>query len=324
MGQAIFVASANVSRVHPASWLHVATVLAAVIGNSVGLNALLGASAMGAPGRGGGALGLLRIAGASLVGLTAVLSVVQLLVVRLWIWWLILGASLAVLLIVPVAVAWPVVFGRKPRRVGLDATIALYVAGELFLVIVLCRLSEGAWVNYAIQAVVFAAALTARTASRIVEQSPGSWPAVLLCTAAVAAPGATCMDLKAESSHRRAERAALAQILATAGRPASEFFFVDRPGYNRQSGRLELVYDDWLYPVFESIGLAENRARWLLPTLTSGPVTVVVTTSQMENIAGTKLNLPALGYQRIDQVGAFVLYERSPPRPGAPPHIEGR
>ena len=29
-------------------------------------------------------------------------------------------------------------------------------------------------------------------------------------------------------------------------------FFADRPGLNRVHGRADLVYDPWLYPVFES------------------------------------------------------------------------
>ena len=40
-------------------------------------------------------------------------------------------------------------------------------------------------------------------------------------------------------------------------------FFVDRPGFNRVHGRADLVYDPWLYPVFESIKLAEPRSAWL-------------------------------------------------------------
>ena len=34
-------------------------------------------------------------------------------------------------------------------------------------------------------------------------------------------------------------------------RPAAEVFFVDLPGLNRLHGRIDLVYDPWLYPVFE-------------------------------------------------------------------------
>ena len=45
--------------------------------------------------------------------------------------------------------------------------------------------------------------------------------------------------------------------------PPSAFFFLERPGINRVNGRLELVYDDWLYPVFESLHLAEPRSGWL-------------------------------------------------------------
>ena len=68
MSQAVFGAAANVSRVHPGGWLHVATVFAAVVGNSVGLIALLGAAALaGLDVRSTAASSFLRITAAGLV-----------------------------------------------------------------------------------------------------------------------------------------------------------------------------------------------------------------------------------------------------------------
>ena len=64
----------------------------------------------------------------------------------------------------------------------------------------------------------------------------------------------------------------LARLSHYLRRPSSELFFVDRPGDNRVHGRLDLVYDPWLYPVFESIGLAEPRSAWLARALETGPV----------------------------------------------------
>jgi hypothetical protein len=134
---------------------------------------------------------------------------------------------------------------------------------------------------------------------------------LVLILVAVAVPGAICLDLKGETTRRRSEHAILAQIFGTLGRPASEYFFADRPGYNRAIGRLELVYDDWLYPVFESAGLAENRSRWLRQALTSGPIRVVVSTAESPRVAGVESTLPVLGYRAAGRFGPFRVYEKS-------------
>jgi len=80
-------------------------------------------------------------------------------------------------------------------------------------------------------------------------------------------------------------------------RPRSSYFFAGRPGLNRTDGRLDLVYDDWLYPVFESYGLAEPRSLWLRPALASGTVRVVVNNSARPVLEGTTLDLRRMGYR---------------------------
>ena len=109
------------------------------------------------------------------------------------------------------------------------------------------------------------------------------------------------MDAKVEVSRRIAERDDLRRIFATTGLPPSAFFFADRPGLNRMSGRLEIVYDDWLYPAFESLKLAEPRGRWLRPMLAS--VRAVVLESDSPRVAGhprtaPRARLPAGGAVR--------------------------
>ena len=52
------------------------------------------------------------------------------------------------------------------------------------------------------------------------------------------------------------------------------------------NGRLDLVYDDWLYPVFESIHQAEPRSVWLHRALTSGAIRYVVNASDSPKIDG--------------------------------------
>ena len=59
------------------------------------------------------------------------------------------------------------------------------------------------------------------------------------------------------------ERALMKQLDEHLGRPRACYYFTDRPGLNRLDGRLELVHDNWLYPVFESLRLAEPRSAWL-------------------------------------------------------------
>ncbi len=312
MSQAVFGTAANVSRVHPGGWLHVATVLAAVVGNSAGLIALLGAAAVAALDiRSNAASSFPRITAAGLVVVLAGLTTLELFVVRLWIGWLILAAALAILLLVLPAGAFLERF--KPRLARLDTCLAIYVGAELVLVIILSALSEGAWVNYAMQAMVFAVVVTARAASRALDESQGPWVAVVVSLAAVAVPGAICLDLKGEATRRRGEHAMLARIFGTVGHPAFEYFFAERPGHNRAVGRLELVYDDWLYPVFELTGLAENRSRWLRQALTDGPVRVVVTTAESPRVAGVETTLPVLGYRFVGRFGPFRVYEKSVP-----------
>jgi len=97
----------------------------------------------------------------------------------------------------------------------------------------------------------------------------------------------------------------------------TEFFFVGRPGDNRVFGRLDLVYDDWLYPVFESIHLAEPRSNWLRRALATGPVHFVVNTSDSPEIEGIGLTLPQLGYSRRIHAGPFFVWERIRPSTGA-------
>ncbi len=108
-----------------------------------------------------------------------------------------------------------------------------------------------------------------------------------MATAALVVLIAACANTVTIERRNRAERGAIRQILDYYHRPASEFFFVGRPGQNRLDGRLDLVYDDWLYPVFESLRLAEPRSAWLAHALGSGgSVRYVVTASDSPQIDG--------------------------------------
>jgi hypothetical protein len=199
----------------------------------------------------------------------------------------------------------------------IDAALGLYLVIELVILVVLCRSSSGAWINYGIQAIVFAAVLTARSLARAVDVSRGLRRAIsMLATVAVMA--SALMDAKVEVSRRIAERDDLRRIFATTGLPPSAFFFADRPGLNRMSGRLEIVYDDWLYPAFESLKLAEPRGRWLRPRLASGTlVRAVVLESDDPRVDGILEPLRALGFRPAGRFGRFRVWTLGDSPPGA-------
>lgn len=321
MVKAVIVAASHVSRVHPGGWLHALTVLAAIAGNSAGLIALVGAAAVAAFARRVALAGEVRLpariflcVAAILVAVLACLAILQLVVVRLWLSWVLLAVAGTILLIVLPAAATAARLASRSAR--LDGMLAIYLAGEIVLLIELGLRSDGAWVNYAIQAMVFAAVLAARGLNRALEESPRSLAAVLTALAAVAVPATVCMDLKAEATQRRGERAAVAQLLQTLGGSPSEYFFAERPAFNRMVGHSELVYDDWLYPVFESSGLAANRSDWLARALIRGGIKFVVTTAGDPPIAGMQAMKPTRSYRLAGQSGPFRAFEIvTPPIP---------
>ena len=110
---------------------------------------------------------------------------------------------------------------------------------------------------------------------------------------------------------RSIDQTAMAQVLDHLGRPPTEVFVVARPGDNRVNGRLDLVYDDWLYPVFESIHQAEPRSVWLQGTLRSGGIRYIVNTSDSPKIDGLGESLLHLGYVRDFVIGPFYVWKRS-------------
>ena len=134
--------------------------------------------------------------------------------------------------------------------------------------------------NYAIQAIVFGSILTARAVDRardLVASTRASLPFIL-------AAAIVCCNVinsaRETASNRLYGQMALARIFENYRRPTSEFFFVSKPGDNRFYGQPALVYDDWLYPVFESIHLAEPRSIWLSRALAKDGINYVVATSE--------------------------------------------
>jgi signal transduction histidine kinase len=216
-------------------------------------------------------------------------------------------------LVVTIACFMPIgafVLVRAWRTGGIDVAFALFLIGELALTVYLFRLSTGAWYNYAVQAVVFASILVARALARAV-QRPLTIRAVLgVSLAVVAVPAFALTDVKENLSRRRAESFRIEKLLARVDASSDALFFVDRPGYNRVHGRTDLVYDPWLYPVFESMKLAEPRSMWLARALEHGPVRVVVAGSPTGRIDGLSSTLPELGYSLRPRIGPWFVWTR--------------
>jgi hypothetical protein len=300
--EAAFVAAANVGRVHSGDWLHVGTVVAAMVGKSPGLAAL---AVAGAAARRHWSPGWVVVAASLLIGTITLLAVAQLAIPAPWITAVLPVVALSGLLIgLPGCAA----VRRPPSDGRIDAVLGIYCGSEMMLLVLLCRSSSGAWINYGIPASILAAVLAARSLAGAEDAMPRLGRAIS-AAAALAVLASVLMDAKVEVNRRRAEHADLARVFGATRLPPSACFFADRPGLNRLSGRLEWVYDDWLYPAFESLKLAEPRARWLRPMLgPSAAMRAVVLESDGDRVDGIPESLPALGFEPAGRVGPFRVW----------------
>jgi hypothetical protein len=307
--QAAIVAAGAVGRVHAADWDHVWIAFLRVTEKTTGLILLLAAAGLSTvvaqPGLG---RTIIAVVGTVVIGMIVGLFAVQAIADDLDAGALALIGTFFTVMVIPVCalVARSSFLGSR-----IDGSLWIYLAAELALCTVLFRMTTGAWDNYAIQAVVVAAVLAARAVSRaaVVASSPRVlWPLALTVLGVL--PSAAS-DLAFAAIQTRADRAAVEEIVAHVRRPPSALFFAGRPGLNRVHGRRELVYDDWLYPVFEQLGLAEPRSRWLGPAVASGPIRVVVQTSQSPRVDGVEPTLYALGYRHDIRVApSFYVWTR--------------
>jgi hypothetical protein len=309
MSQAVFVAAASVGRIHPANWSFAGNIVLALVWKCVGM-ILVEAAALVAldstrPGKG---RRLLAATVTWLIGATAAITVLQLFVVQMW-----LSALIVAGLLLTMGCMIPLCGGvERPSMPGgpIDRALFAFFVGELALAILLCRVSTGGWFNYAIGAVVFGGILVARALARALECAPSRSNRVPAALAVLAVPAFAFTDATEVMSKRALDRDAMARLVDYLKRPSSEVFFVDRPGDNRVHGRRDLVYDPWLYPVFESIGLAERRSVWLAHALESGPIQLIVSTSNRSEIDGIGRPLTDIGYRRIARVGPFFVWTR--------------
>jgi len=309
MSQSLFSAASNVSRVHLGDWSYAWRIGVAVIWKCTGWIAILVAAGVAMIAREAGwGRNLLAALGTGLIGLIVAMAVLQFFVLQTSISTLIVYGLLAtIVLVLPVCI---LLEGRPFLGEQLDRSLWIYWVGEMMLMSILCRMSTGAWYNYSIQAVVFGSVLTARALSRALAGATTSRSLLAVMIATLAVPAFALTDAKQIALKRNADRTAVARILDKLKRPSQEFFFVDRPGDNRVHGRRDLVYDNWLYPVFESIGLAEPRSIWLRHALEAGPVRVVVMPSAGDRIEGIDQSLAELGYVQRGGFAPFHVWIR--------------
>jgi hypothetical protein len=309
MSRSVFIAAARVGRVHPAGWFAALNILTALVWKCVGLILLLAAAGLfSVSTRAGRPSKTLVGAGAALVGAIALLAILQFFLLRMW-----LSVSIALGLIVILAWIIPtcsLTGTRSDETRDVETALWAYLAAELALAAVLCKMSTGAWYNYAIQGVVFACVLVARSLARGFAIARSRGPLLAAALAASAVPAFALTDLNQVFGRRLSEQIQTGVLLRSLKRPSRELFFVDRPGDNRLRGRTDLVYDPWLYPVFESSGQAEPRQTWLARELAGGAIRIVLATSPRPDIDGITPTLPELGYRRPVQFGAYFVWVR--------------
>jgi hypothetical protein len=307
--QAAFVAASQVGRVHPGGWGHLSNVLVGVLMRSAGLaGVLVGAAVVMVASRSGWLRVLVGFLGTAVISVVvAALLLHPVVYTNLPGAVAVLGTAGALAIVFPICAIFE---GRLVLGNWVDKSLWAYVVAEASLAAVLVYSSVGAWSNYAIQALVFGGILAARAASRAMQAALGGWQLFPLALALLGIAAGTFDDLFDASLQIRTERTVVDLIFEHTRLPPSAFFFTDRPGFNRIDGRLDLVFDQWLYPVFEQLGLAESRSRWLATAIRYGPVRAVVNTSDHARIDGIDVSLLDLGYHPDVRTGPFYVWTR--------------
>jgi hypothetical protein len=312
MSQAAIQAAATTSRVHPGSWTRFLIVSFTIMGRNSGLLALLVAAGLAG-------IRARQTIGRRFLEVTGLVVIVTIVLrsapislegdVDLWAEFVgTFNITVAVLFVLPACY----LLSRRTLATGsVDNALLYYLAAECLGVMILSRASTGAWINYGIQAVIFASILTARALDRACDFVPSTRVLFPFVLAALVFLGNVISGARTTASARLYDRLALARIFEYYRHPTTEFFFVSRPGDNRVYGQRALVYDDWLYPVFESIHFAEPQSVWLTRALTADSINYVVTTSDSNGIDGLGRSFHDLGYVRGIKVGKFFVWERT-------------
>jgi hypothetical protein len=305
------MAAKDASVIHASTWRSAGEFMLVLCWKCVGIILPLAAAWVAASAdRGGRWRRMLATAGALLIGLVAALAIVQIFAVTPSISnGIVLGLVVIMMCFAPSAAA---ALKRVWQAGDIDPALALYLACELVLAAYLVRQSTGAWYNYAVQAMLFASVLAARALARATVAPPPARAIFPVALAALAVPAFALTDVKETIARRRAESALLRRLFEQIDVNPESVFFVDRPGFNRVHGRTDLVYDPWLYPVFEATGRAEARSAWLARALETGPVRVIVTGIPQTRIDGIPRTLSELGYVLKQRLGPWLVWTRQP------------
>jgi hypothetical protein len=308
MSQAIFTAAAATTRVHPTDWIRTAIVVGSIAGGSLCMTALFACAELALAASMSRTRRILVAVGIVLVGFALVMPVVNYFratTIATLIW------SQAVVGCFVVLIPAGVILERRAGLGGrLDAALCLFTVAELAIIVPLSRASTGAWVNYGIQGVVFAAILTARSMSRACSESRLPRTLIPIGAVVIALLSFELRDAYTSFHRRRADRLSVEMVLDWLKEPASSLYFVGAPGKNRQYGRTDLVFDHWLYPAFESVHAAEPRSAWLRRALADGAIRFVITTSEDPRIDGLDESLTDLGYAARVEIASLYVWER--------------
>ncbi len=309
MSQAIFVAAAATTRVHPTDWVRGAIVLANIGGGSSCLIVLLTLAGLAhVASKRGKARAIFAVAGTIVAG-----SVLFLPLVHHFRPSMVTGLAMSAAPFVCLFVVIPVCAVLERRALfgsSLDGALCLFAAAEIAIVVPLCLASTGAWVNYAVQGIVFAAILTGRSLVRACEAGRLRSSLFLIALAALAVACSALQEAYISYHRVRFERLSAELVLSVLKEPTSDIYFVGEPGKNRQFGRTDLVFDHWLYPVFESVHGAEPRSTWLRAALADGSVRFVITSSKDPRIDGLDEPLTSLGYAARFEIASFYIWEQ--------------
>jgi hypothetical protein len=315
MSQAVFVAAAAAALTHPADWVRAGIVVSAIVLGSTSLIALLATAGLARIASSSvTARGKVAGAGFALVVFAVLMPFVQ--TVHPTATGGILSAAAAYVCLLVVIPTCALLERRMGLSSGVDVALCLFLAVETAIVLFLCRASTGAWINYGIQGVVFVTILTGRSMAWVCERARSRAANVSMVLVSTAVLAVVLKDSYLSFQRARVDRLAVLRVLEGVESPSSQVYFVAKPGLNRLYGQADLVHDDWLYPVFESLRLAEPRSLWLESALGRGSVRVVVNTSDDSRIDGLDKPLPDLGYVRRFQVRSSYVWERVSARRG--------
>jgi hypothetical protein len=309
MSQAVFVAAIESARVHPADWIRAAVVFSTMAGGSLCMIALGATAGLAQLARKPGARRIAAAVGTVPVAFALAMPIVHRFVGTTITLALSNGAVFVCLFIIIPACVF--VDRRIVAGSRLDPALGLFGFAELVIIAPLCRGSTGAWVNYAIQGLVFAAILTARFLWRACNEARLPRLLVPIGVSAAALLAYALLEQYLTLQHRQIERRSVELVLYSLKEPTREIYFTGSPGKNRTSGRTDLVFDDWLYPVFESLHLAEPRSSWLPVALTDGSVRFVITSSNDPRIDGVNQPLTSLGYIPRLQFASIYIWEQT-------------